>query len=124
MNTLPTALGLTLMHAGWQALLAAALYRLCDLCLTRLSGRARGALRLRLAGSPTAAGGLDVSRSAVALGPAGDPGHYQGKLRSIDDGEMVALVGATDGTVLRLHMRLRFDGSAANGTLTATPEAG
>ena len=41
-----TALGLTLMHAGWQALLAAALYRLCDLCLTRLSGPARYRLGL------------------------------------------------------------------------------
>ncbi|HWU50544.1 MAG TPA: M56 family metallopeptidase [Asticcacaulis sp.] len=46
MNTHLTALGLTLLHVGWQALLVAALYRLCELCLTRLSDRARYRLGL------------------------------------------------------------------------------
>jgi hypothetical protein len=90
----------------------------------RLVGGTQGALRLRLAGTPAAGGGLAVDRSAVALGPVSDPGRYQGKLRSIDGGDMVALVGAADGSVLRLHMRVRFDATAASGTLTATPEAG
>lgn len=41
MSTHLTALGLTLLHVGWQALVIAALYRLIDLCLTRLGQRAR-----------------------------------------------------------------------------------
>jgi beta-lactamase regulating signal transducer with metallopeptidase domain len=46
MNTHLTALGLTLLHVGWQALVVAAVYRLCELCLTRLSDRARYRLGL------------------------------------------------------------------------------
>jgi sulfoxide reductase heme-binding subunit YedZ len=66
----------------------------------RLVGGPQGALRLRLAGTPTQDGRLSVDRSAVAL------------------------VGAADGSVLRLDMQVRFDGRAASGTLSATPEAG
>jgi beta-lactamase regulating signal transducer with metallopeptidase domain len=46
MNTHLTALGLTLLHVGWQALVVAAVYRLSELFLTRLSDRARYRLGL------------------------------------------------------------------------------
>jgi beta-lactamase regulating signal transducer with metallopeptidase domain len=46
MSTHLTALGLTLLHVGWQALVIAAAYRLCELCLTRLSEGARYRLGL------------------------------------------------------------------------------
>jgi len=54
MSTHLTALGLTLLHAGWQVLVVAALYRLCELCLTQLSIGSRyrlglGAMVLSLA---------------------------------------------------------------------------
>ncbi len=89
--------------------------------LLHLSGGARGALDVRLAGAPTADGGVVMSRSAVTFRPAGQAGAFQGRISSLRGATLVALVGSRDGRALRLRAQLTLSENAAGGTVSGRP---
>jgi sulfoxide reductase heme-binding subunit YedZ len=94
-----------------------------DLSL-RLSGGARGALRMRLAGAPTAGGGVLMRRSAVTFHLAGTPAPFRGRIGSLRGTSLTALVGARGGRALRLRAQLRLSGATVDGTVSGRPLAG
>ncbi len=92
-----------------------------DLAL-RVSGGARGRLRVRLAGTPVAGGGLSLAGSQVDLLARGLPSVMEGKVVFLQGGHLVAHVAGSDGSTLQLRADLDIDTAddAVSGTLHAT----
>ncbi len=92
-----------------------------DLSL-RLSGGARGRLRVRMAGAPLEGGGLSLTGSQVDLLADGLPGVMAGQIRSLQGQAFAARVTTTAGEALDLHASLTIDGNgrSVTGTLRAT----
>ncbi len=92
-----------------------------DLSL-RLSGGARGRLRVRMAGAPLDGGGLSLTGSQVDLLADGLPGVMAGQIQSLQGQAFVARVTNTAGGALDLHASLTIggQGQAVTGTLRAT----
>ena len=67
----------------------------------RLKGGPRGVLRLRLAGQSLPGGGLRMDRSAVTLGPPRDPARYSGRVQTLREDVLSALVGSPEGRAVR-----------------------
>jgi hypothetical protein len=91
-----------------------------DLSL-RLSGGARGELRIRLAGAPMAGGGLSLTGSQVDLVANGLPSVMEGRIVSLRGQEFVAhVVGSAPA--MDLHGSLSIDQGtrSVTGTLSAT----
>ena len=96
-----------------------------DLAL-RLSGGARGRLRIRLAGAPIGSGGLSMTGSQVDLLAAGIPAVMEGRIVSLQGEQFDAHVASINGNALNLHAVLNIDQSTGNvsGTLHATDGGG
>jgi sulfoxide reductase heme-binding subunit YedZ len=91
-----------------------------DLSL-HLSHGARGTLRVRMAGSPIAAGGLSLTGSQVDLALVGHASVLEGQIESLQGSRFVARV-AGDGGVLDLRADLTIQQSGAvSGSLAAGP---
>lgn len=90
-----------------------------DLAL-HLSGRPHGRLRLRLGGESLPDGGLRMQRSAVSLGPAHDPGRYQGRIDFLQGTRVRALVGGS-GHAIRLELDLNLNPPSVTGSVRAVP---
>jgi methionine sulfoxide reductase heme-binding subunit len=95
---------------------------LIDMTL-RLTGGARGTLRIRLAGAPIGNGGLSLTGSQVDLIAAGIPTVMQGKVISLQGQQFVARVSGNRGSVLTLRASINIDqqSDSIQGTLDATP---
>lgn len=89
-----------------------------------LSGGAGGALRVRLAGSATAGGGVLMDRSAVTFRPAAERTAFRGRISALRGTSLVALVGSRDGRALRLHANLTLSQSSVGGTVSGRPLTG
>jgi sulfoxide reductase heme-binding subunit YedZ len=87
----------------------------------RLQGGPRGVLRLRLGGQPLPGGGLRMDRSAVTLGPPHDPARYSGRIQTLRDDILSALVGSPDGHAVRLTVELTLQGDSVAGQIRGTP---
>jgi sulfoxide reductase heme-binding subunit YedZ len=97
---------------------------LVDLAL-KLSGGARGKLRIRLAGTPIDGGGLSMTGSQVDLLASGLPSVMEGRIVSLEGQQFVARVTGA-GSALELHANLSIDQSsgAVTGTLSGTRSRG
>jgi methionine sulfoxide reductase heme-binding subunit len=93
-----------------------------DLAL-RVSGGARGQLRVRLAGAPLGGGGLSMTGSQVDLSAVGLASVLQGRILSLQGQQFLARVADRTGSVLDLHANLNIDSQtgAVTGTLSARP---
>jgi methionine sulfoxide reductase heme-binding subunit len=92
----------------------------------RLRGGARGRLRVRLAGSPIAGGGLSMTGSQVDLITNAIPAVMAGHITQLQGSEFVARVRGGAGPALTLHARLRIDPQTGSvtGLLTASSASG
>jgi methionine sulfoxide reductase heme-binding subunit len=91
----------------------------------RLSGGARGRLRIRLAGAPIASGGLSMTGSQVDLISSRFPTVMEGQISSLQGNQFAARVGRP-GAALTLNGRLQINSQtgAVSGLFSATPAAG
>jgi hypothetical protein len=96
-----------------------------DLAL-RLSGGARGRLRVRLGGTPLDGGGLSMTGSQVDLVATGLSSVMQGQITSLQGQQFAARVTSASGSQLDLRGELRIDtqSGGVTGSLSATPVGG
>jgi DMSO/TMAO reductase YedYZ heme-binding membrane subunit len=96
-----------------------------DLSL-RLTGGARGRLRVRLAGAPLGGGGLSLTGSQVDLLADGLPSVMEGRILSLQGDQFLARVTDGSGSVLELRASLNVDSQTGNvtGVLSAAPGSG
>ena len=89
----------------------------------RLSGGARGRLRVRLGGAPIAGGGLSLTGSQVDLSPPDYRRCMQGQISQLEGERFVARVLGSAGTAMTLHVDLHIDvnSNAVTGQMTALP---
>jgi sulfoxide reductase heme-binding subunit YedZ len=90
----------------------------------RLSDGADGVLRIRIAGEPADGGGVIMRRSAVELGPRSRPTELSGRIVSLQDTSLEALVGSASGRAVRLHADLQLAPDSIDGTVTGRPVTG
>jgi sulfoxide reductase heme-binding subunit YedZ len=90
----------------------------------KLQGGPRAVLRLRLGGRSLSGGGLQMDRSAVTFGPPRDPARFSGRVQSLRDDVLSALVGSRDGRAVRLTVALRLQGDRIDGRVRGTPVGG
>jgi methionine sulfoxide reductase heme-binding subunit len=96
-----------------------------DLSL-RVGGRVHGRLRVRLAGTPVAAGGLSMIGSQVDFSAVGLASVAAGRIVALQGQQFVARVADSSGSVLNLRANLNIDSNtgAVTGTLSATAPGG
>ncbi len=87
----------------------------------RLTGGARGVLRVRIAGRPAPGSGVRMSRSAVTLGSQAAPRELTGRIVSLRGASLEALVGSAAGRAVRLHVDLALSPTTVAGTVSARP---
>jgi Ferric reductase like transmembrane component len=91
----------------------------------QIRAAAPGRLDLRLFGRPLAGGGLAMSASSVALGPAGQPGLYRGRVVALNGNRVVARLASRAGRGVLLRLVVRIDaGGAVAGTASAQETSG
>jgi DMSO/TMAO reductase YedYZ heme-binding membrane subunit len=90
----------------------------------RLAGGPAAVLRIRLGGRALPGGGLHVDRSAVTLGPPGDPARYRGRIGYLNNSRLRALVGAPSGRAVRLSVDLQLAGATVGGQVRGEPTRG
>jgi methionine sulfoxide reductase heme-binding subunit len=88
---------------------------------TRLSGGPPGVLRIRIGGQALPEGGVQMDRSAVTLGPPADPSRYRGRIESLNNNQLRALVGSPEGRAVRLTVDLSLGQSTVGGQVQGTP---
>jgi hypothetical protein len=86
-----------------------------------LRGGPAGELRIRLGGQALPNGGLQMDRSAVTLGPRARPGEFQGRIQSLQNTVLRALVGSADGRAVRLEVNLSLGRTSVTGQVRGTP---
>jgi methionine sulfoxide reductase heme-binding subunit len=95
-----------------------------DLAL-RLSGGARGRLRIRMAGAPLSGGGLSMTGSQVDLLVDGLSSVMEGQIVSLQGQQFLARVADASGSRLALRASLNIDNQGAvSGTLSASAAGG
>jgi hypothetical protein len=87
----------------------------------RVRGGPPGLLRIRLGGRELGNGGLLMTRSAVTFGPPSATGRYRGRVESLRDTTLHALVGTARGRAVDLEIRLSLQGDSVTGALRGTP---
>lgn len=96
---------------------------LVDIRLT-LSGQTRASLDVRIEGQPVGEGGVAMTLSRVALGPAGDPSAYRGRLTSLSGSQLQALVSSGSSSLtLRLNLAIDQATGQVRGSATAQPSS-
>ncbi len=88
----------------------------------RLTGGARGRLRVRLGGTPLAGGGLSMTGSQVDLIVHGYPDVFAGRIDALQGTAFQARVASASGAALTLHGQLTIDQQtqAVTGQVRAT----
>ena len=89
-----------------------------------LSGSAPGHLRVVLEGRPATGGGVELSTSSAAIGPASTPDRYTGSVTSLTGDRLV--LGLSDGRS-RIGVTVQLEAGAANhvtGTVQGGASAG
>jgi Ferric reductase like transmembrane component len=86
-----------------------------------VAGEHLGTLGIRIRGQAADGGGVAMSSSRVALGPASDPGQYRGQVTSLQGTSIAATVHDASGASLQLLARLQIDSASGSvsGSLTA-----
>ncbi|WP_246508584.1 ferric reductase-like transmembrane domain-containing protein [Actinocrinis puniceicyclus] len=84
------------------------------------SGAAPVAFKVVLSGPALDDGGVQMTSSQVGFGPAADPGRYQGRIVSLQGGDLAAALTDRAGSALSLALHIRINGGAVTGTLTAS----
>jgi hypothetical protein len=87
----------------------------------RVTGGPAALLRIRLGGRLLADGGLVMTRSAVSFGPPSQTGRYRGRIESLRDTSLRALVGSAGGRAVHLDIQLSLRGSSVSGAVRGTP---
>lgn len=82
------------------------------------TGGVRGLIWVRLQGSPVGDGGVAMSASGVAFGPASAPNLYVGKVTALEGTQLAAAVRNAAGR--RLSLRLALNVDAATRHVTGT----
>jgi sulfoxide reductase heme-binding subunit YedZ len=92
----------------------------------RLSGGARGRLRVRMGGAPISGGGLSMTGSQVDLLADGLPSVMEGQIVSLQGQQFLAHVASASGSQVNLRANLMIDSQngTVTGTLSATPAGG
>lgn len=87
-----------------------------------LSGSQSGMLDVRLSGPPAQDGGVQMTDSAVTLGPKSNPTQYQGQIVTLSGSRIVAAVSDSSNARVRLDINLQIDTSIgrATGAVRAT----
>jgi hypothetical protein len=78
-------------------------------------------LRIRLGGEPLDDGGLLMRRSAVSFGPPTESNRYRGRVQSLNDTALRALVGSSQGRAVNLTIRLSLSGDTVTAAVRGTP---
>jgi hypothetical protein len=91
-----------------------------DLRLRARSGP-RSVLRIRLGGEPLDDGGLLMRRSAVTFGPPAESTRYRGRIQSLDNTSLRALVGSSEGRAVNLTIQLSLQGNTVTAAVRGTP---
>jgi hypothetical protein len=96
-----------------------------DLAL-RVSGRARGDLRVRMAGAPSGGGGLSMTGSQVDLSALGLASVFEGRIVSLQGDQFLARLHDASGAVVDLRANLNIDNQtgSVSGTMSASPVTG
>jgi sulfoxide reductase heme-binding subunit YedZ len=89
-----------------------------------VAGGPAGDLRIRLGGQALPDGGLSMDRSAVTLGPPGDPQRYRGRIDFLRGTMLRALLGSRQGRAIRLTVSLRLGEGGATGRVLSVPVSG
>jgi predicted ferric reductase len=87
----------------------------------RVSGGARGRLRVRLAGAPDPGGGLSLTGSQVVLATAGMPSAMEGTISSLLGQRFDARLRDAYSHAMYVHVNLNIDNG--NGTVTGSLSA-
>jgi hypothetical protein len=87
----------------------------------RLIGGPAGLLRVRIAGTPAAGGGVTMDRSSVTLGPPSAPGELKGEIDALDGTSLEALLRSTRGAAVHLRADLTLSGDSVDGTVSGRP---
>src|SRR5262249_5802871 len=90
----------------------------------RVTGGPAALLRIRLGGQTLSGGGLLMKRSAVTFGPPSATRRYRGRVESLRDTTLRALVGTSRGRAVNLDIELSLQGSSVTGALRGTPVNG
>jgi hypothetical protein len=95
-----------------------------DLAL-RMSGGARGELRVRMAGAPDGTGGLSLTGSQVDLAATGESSVLQGRIVSLQGQAFIARVrGAGQAVDLQANLTIDNQAGTVTGTLSANRAGG
>jgi hypothetical protein len=87
----------------------------------QLRGGPAGVLRIRLGGNALANGGLQMTRSAVTLGPPSQPSRYSGRIEFLRNTTLRAILGSADGRSVRLTVDLSLGQSSVSGSVRGAP---
>jgi hypothetical protein len=90
----------------------------------RVTGGPAALLRIRLGGQTLQGGGLLMKRSAVTFGPPSATDRYRGRVQSLRDTTLRALVGTSRGRAVNLDIELSLQGDSVSGALHGTPVGG
>jgi sulfoxide reductase heme-binding subunit YedZ len=93
-----------------------------DLPMT-VSGGASGLLDVRIVGQPLGGGGVSMLRSAVTLGPPGQPQAYTGRVLALRGTRLAASVSPATGAPVALDITLSIDEAnrSVGGSVHAQP---
>jgi hypothetical protein len=86
-----------------------------------LSGSAPGHLHVLLEGQPAAGGGIVMSASSAAIGPAATPTLYQGSVAGLSGNQLLLSLRQGSGAGIGVEVQLNLDGSTA---ITGTVNGG
>jgi sulfoxide reductase heme-binding subunit YedZ len=89
----------------------------------RLIGGPPGVLRVRIAGTAAAGGGVTMDRSSVILGPPSAPGELRGEIDALQGTSLEARLLSTRGHAVRLRVDLTLSGDTVDGTVSGRPIA-
>jgi DMSO/TMAO reductase YedYZ heme-binding membrane subunit len=89
----------------------------------RLIGGPPGVLRVRIAGTTAAGGGVTMDRSAVTLGSPSAPGELKGEIDALQGTSLQALLRSARGTAIRVRADLTLTGDTVGGTVSGRPIA-
>ncbi len=91
----------------------------------RMRGGPPGRLLVRIMGTPSPQGGVDMTQGPVYLGPANATALYEGRVTQLAGTSLRARVATRHGSRLDLAVDLRLDGASgvASGSLHASPAA-
>jgi len=86
-----------------------------------ITGGAAGVLAIHLVGSSDDNGGVALNAGSGAMGPAGSPGQYQGRVTGLEGPRIDLALTSSTGAPLEVAVDLSINGNAVTGQLSAVP---